>query len=158
MPSEAPSDRALASFSLLLEVTMTRAPIILANWSAKIDTPPVPWTSTVSPAFTPPRVTRAFHAVSAAQGNVAASSSVRWEGVRITPCRSRVTNSESVPSRSPPSEEAAFSEVSSPSSHSWKNVPMTLSPFVHSVTPSPTAAISPAPSEPGTSGNGMRGL
>ena len=56
---------------------MTRAPIILANCSAKIETPPVPITSTESPDWSLPSVTSAFHEVTAAHGSVAASSYVR---------------------------------------------------------------------------------
>ena len=52
---------------------MTVAPIALAICSAKIETPPVPRTRTVSPAFNAPLTTRALHAVTPAVGRVAAS-------------------------------------------------------------------------------------
>jgi len=52
---------------------ITRAPIALANCSAKIETPPVPSSSTVSPALSPPFTTNARQAVSAAVGKLAAS-------------------------------------------------------------------------------------
>ncbi len=53
---------------------MTVAPASFANWSAKRETPPVPWRRTVSPGLMPPLSTSAFQAVTAAQGKVAASS------------------------------------------------------------------------------------
>ena len=74
MVSSAPSWRARASFSSLLEVAMTRAPCSLAIWMAKTDTPPVPSVRMVSPALIRPTCTSAFHAVTAAHGSVAASS------------------------------------------------------------------------------------
>ena len=49
-------------------------PWIFANWTAKIETPPVPRVKTVSPALRFPNSTSAFQAVTAAQGSVAASS------------------------------------------------------------------------------------
>src|SRR6185295_8416252 len=76
MPSEAPSWCTRASFPSLLDVAMTRAPNALANWSAKSETPPVPWMSTVSPALMLPAKTSACAAVTAAHGSVAPSSSV----------------------------------------------------------------------------------
>ena len=74
MTCVAPSALARSSFSSLLDVTMLRAPAATANCRAKIDTPPVPRISTVSPAFMLPRLTMLCHAVTAAQGSVAASS------------------------------------------------------------------------------------
>jgi len=62
------------SFSSLDDVTMTPAPLMRANCSANIDTPPVPSTSTVWPARTVPLTFSAFHAVTPAHGRVAASS------------------------------------------------------------------------------------
>ena len=56
---------------------MTRAPRSRAICNPKMATPPVPCTSTVSPAFTRPSVTSARQAVTAAQGSVAASSNER---------------------------------------------------------------------------------
>ena len=44
---------------------------------AKHETPPVPRMAIVSPALMPPVSTKAFHAVSAAQGKVAASAKLR---------------------------------------------------------------------------------
>ena len=53
---------------------MTVAPIAFASWRAKIETPPVPSTSTTSPALSPPSTTRARQAVSPAVVSVAASA------------------------------------------------------------------------------------
>ncbi|MND08574.1 hypothetical protein D3C83_312950 [compost metagenome] len=55
-------------------MAITVAPIALANCRAKMETPPVPWTSTVSPAFSPPLGTSARQAVTPAQVSVAASA------------------------------------------------------------------------------------
>lgn len=57
-------------------VAITRAPIDSAICSAKMETPPVPSTSTVSPACRPASITRARQAVSPAVVSVAASSCV----------------------------------------------------------------------------------
>ena len=65
---------ARSSFSSDDEVTITVAPIALANWSAKIETPPVPSTSTMSPALSLPSATSARQAVSPAVVSVAAST------------------------------------------------------------------------------------
>ena len=55
---------------------MTRAPAAWAIWSAKIDTPPEPWTRTVSLAFSGPLTIRARHAVTPAVIRVAASAAL----------------------------------------------------------------------------------
>ncbi len=60
------------------EVAITLAPTERANCRAKIETPPVPSTSTLWPAFSGrPATKRAFQAVRAAQGRQAASSKLR---------------------------------------------------------------------------------
>ena len=79
--SLAPSARLRASFSSLLEVRKTVAPCILAKASAKTETPPVPRIAIVSPALMRAASTTASHAVSAAQGKVAASSKLRCAGM-----------------------------------------------------------------------------
>ncbi len=68
---------ARCSFSSLLLVRMVFAPFILAICSPKMLTPPVPSSSTVScgPMF--PVLTSACHAVTPAQGKVAASSKLK---------------------------------------------------------------------------------
>jgi len=55
------------------EVAITVAPMARASCSAKIETPPVPSTSTLSPALMPPSTTSARHAVRPAVVSVAAS-------------------------------------------------------------------------------------
>jgi hypothetical protein len=51
--------------------------VSLANCKANNDTPPLPSVTTVSPGFRRPSVISACQAVTAAQGNVAASSDER---------------------------------------------------------------------------------
>ena len=63
-----------------LEVAITRAPNIWANCSAKIETPPEPCTSTMSPALMLPISTSACQAVTPAQGSVAPSSKLEAGG------------------------------------------------------------------------------
>ena len=52
----APSFLQNSSFSSEDDVRITLAPIAIANCKAKIETPPVPWTTTTSPALRPPLV------------------------------------------------------------------------------------------------------
>ena len=115
MVCQAPKASAFSSFSSLDEVMMTRAPSRVAKESAIMETPPVPRSSTVSPALTRPCSTTLFHAVSAAQGRVAASAKERWEGVCTSPCSFSTTRSASMPSRGPPSALAMAAGVISPS-------------------------------------------
>jgi hypothetical protein len=81
-------------------------------------TPPVPMASSVSFG---PRVaisTRPTHAVTPAQGKVAASSSVRLAGASTRPASSSTTYSDSMPSIEPPSaDETAAWKSKGPSSH-----------------------------------------
>ena len=58
MQWSAPSARARSSFASLDDVMIARAPAIFAICSAKIDTPPVPSESTVSPGL---QASRAVH-------------------------------------------------------------------------------------------------
>jgi len=77
MTSSAPS---VSSFSALLAldvVAITRAPNILANCTAKIETPPVHCVNTVQPARIGAPSVSADHAVRAAHGSVEASSNER---------------------------------------------------------------------------------
>ena len=83
MTSSAPNASNFLSFSSDEEVAITFAPIDFASCSAKIETPPVPCTRTVSPACSLPSLTNARHAVNPAQGNVAASAIVQSFGVRV---------------------------------------------------------------------------
>ncbi|MOA28386.1 hypothetical protein D3C78_1493260 [compost metagenome] len=66
--------RSRSSFSSLDEVAMTVAPAILANCRAKMETPPVPWISTLSPGFRWSSAISARQAVRPAVVRVAASA------------------------------------------------------------------------------------
>src|SRR5439155_23850810 len=101
----------------LLDVAMTRAPSSFANCTANTDTPPVPCVSTTSPALTPPSLTSACQAVTAAQGSVAASSSLRWSGTCTTPSAGSTTYSANMPGPPPPSADFALASLGSPSIH-----------------------------------------
>ncbi len=148
MPSDAPSALARSIFSSLEDVTITRAPAARANCMASMDTPPVPWHSTVSPAFTRfPITMSAFQAVTPAQGSVAASSNERFAGSATTPSSCREIYSASVPSSGTPS--AGGRDTFGPSFQTWKKVPATLSPGRKRVTPGPIDTTSPAPSDNG---------
>ena len=77
MVTSAPSCLSFSILAALDEVAITRAPLIFENCSAKIETPPVPWVSTVCPDLMLPSFITALHAVSPAQGSEAASASLR---------------------------------------------------------------------------------
>jgi hypothetical protein len=84
--SSAPSPRTRSSFAGVEEVAITRAPAALAICSASSETPPVPSTSTLAPARTATcPIISAFHAVTPAQGSVAASSKLRLAASGTTP-------------------------------------------------------------------------
>ncbi len=83
MTCSAPSSRSRSSFASEDEVAITRAPISRANCRAKMETPPVPSTSTVSPALRPPSTTRARQAVSPAVVRVADSAWDQPAGWRV---------------------------------------------------------------------------
>ena len=95
----------------------------------------------------------ACQAVKAAQGSVAASRALRWEGVWMTPSAGNTTCSASTPWRAPPNADAIAPGEISPLTQSAKKQLVTASPGANSVTPAPTAATTPAPSEFGTVGN-----
>src|SRR5262245_30266929 len=59
MVTSAPSCLSFSILASLDEVAITRAPLIFANCSAKIETPPVPWVSTVCPDLMLPNYHRA---------------------------------------------------------------------------------------------------
>ena len=71
----------------------TRAPIIFANCRAKMETPPVPSVSMVSPAFNPASTTSARQAVSPAVVSVADSAWLRFSGAWVNPCAGPTTRS-----------------------------------------------------------------
>src|SRR5262245_4100247 len=142
MTWSAPSARARSSFASLDEVMIARAPAIFAICSAKIETPPVPSESTVSPAFnTRGPCISAFQTVTPAHGSVAACSYDKCGGNFSRPSAWNTQYSASVPSSGRPSASGGLPCV---------NVATTRSPALNCVTPAPTAATSPAPSDSGT--------
>ncbi len=97
-------------------------------------------------------MTIALQAVKAAQGRVAACSSLRWAGAATAPSSGTTINSAITPSIGPPSERLTRSSVSSPAIQRCENVGQTRSPTENRVTPAPTSTTSPTPSEIGISG------
>ena len=85
--------RSRSSFSSEDEVAITTAPMARAICRAKIETPPVPSTSTMSPAFSWPSTTKARQAVSPAVVSVAASAWLQPRGARVKNCAGTVTYS-----------------------------------------------------------------
>ena len=63
---------------------MARRPAALANCNAKIDTPPVPCSNTLSPGASRATSITARHAVTPAHGSVAASASLKNAGGLMT--------------------------------------------------------------------------
>ena len=119
-------------------------------------TPPVPWTSTVCPARTPPRSTSANQAVNPATGNVLASASSRLSGARTSQSSGKTRYSAMTPGSSPPS--ARYDGVrASPAVRSsiqpGMKVEITRSPVRKRLAPSPRDATAPAMSDPGVKGN-----
>ena len=83
--TSAPIAFARASFSSLDDVTITFAPIFLANSSTNVCTPlPTPGISTTSSFVQRPRDTSARYAVTPASGIAAASSSLSDGGAGCT--------------------------------------------------------------------------
>src|SRR6185437_15179660 len=97
------------------------------------------------------RVNRPFHAVTAAQGRVAASSYEYPSGTFTSPSSERHTYSDSMPSSCPPRADEGACASGRPLSQRWKKAAATRSPLLKRVTPSPSEATSPAPSDKGTS-------
>src|SRR5690606_12602815 len=120
-----------------------------ANCSANMDTPPEPSTSTVAPGLSGGGVSiRPCHAVTAAQGSVAASSKDRCAGTCTASCSSSTAYSASIPSTGPPWVVGGGS-LDGPSTQPRKKVLATRSPCLKRVTSLPTSTTSPAPSERG---------
>ena len=72
---------------------MTEAPIAFASCRPKMATPPVPSTSTVSPAFRPPSPTSARQAVTPAVVSVALSAADQPRGACVNQLAGRTTRS-----------------------------------------------------------------
>ena len=128
---------------------VTRAPKAFANCTANNETPPDPNARTVSPAWRLRAPVRAFQAVTAAQGNVAASSNERWSRIRTSASSLRTINSVIMPSTDPPSC-GAYSQSMRPAIQRGNMAAATLSPIATRVTPEPIATTSPAPPAPMT--------
>ena len=81
MPTSAPSAKQAATFSSLPAVTMTFAPMALANWIAVTPMPlDPPCTSRVSPVCRRPRSNTFDQTVKKVSGRLAASTSLRPAG------------------------------------------------------------------------------
>lgn len=146
MPCVAPS--AFTRWSLLFELdtTMTDAPCAAANWTANNATPPVPCTTTVSPARIFASSTSANHAVSPATDSVLAAAASSMAGARTSRSSGTVTYSASRPGKG---AVLVPTSGAGPSIQWRMSTLMTLSPTAKRVTPAPTASTSPAISEPG---------
>src|SRR5262249_22229571 len=103
MTSSAPTAFSFSAFSSLEVVAIARAPQAFANCSANSETLPEPSVRTVSPALSRRAPISAFQAVTPAQGSVAASSYVKWSGIRTSASSLRTMNSVIIPSSDPPS-------------------------------------------------------
>src|ERR1700680_424859 len=151
--ASAPSCFSRSPFRALEAVAITVAPRILASCSANNDTLPEPCVSTVSPARTP---ASADQAVTAVQGSVAASSTVRPGGANESASARTTLYSVSQPSRSEP--YVSWLGVRGPPYQVGRNLLTTRSPTFNVETPRRTSSTSPAASEmgttPGRTGNG----
>ena len=148
----------LSALASLDVVATTGAPSLFANCTANSETPPVPCVRTTEPGLTAPCSTTAVHAVSAAQGNVAAVS-VETDGGRGASADSAIViASRRTPSPGPPSALVSFAISGSPAIQPGKKEITTLSPGLTRAHPGPTASTVPAPSEQGTTGRFWRGL
>jgi hypothetical protein len=155
-----------------------RAPANAAPWTALMPTPPIPYTTVVSPGRTPPALTAVPQPVGTPQPASATVSSGRSSSILMQECSDTTDRSENVPSRHiwPKSSPSAWnrnvpsgrqlSTNSAPRSHRlvmpWaqnrqcpqvgRNEQTTWSPALSRVTPAPTSSITPAPSCPPTIG------
>src|SRR5215471_17816839 len=155
MTSSAPTAFSFSAFSSLEVVAIARAPQAFANCSANSETLPDPSVRTVSPALSRRAPMRAFQAVTPAQGSVAASSYVKWSGIRTSASSLRTMNSVIIPSSDPPSW-GAYSQSMRPAIQRGNIDAATLSPTATRVTPGPISTTSPVPSEPITT-SGLTG-
>ena len=148
---------ARASFSSDDEVIRVRKPAAWANCRPKIETPPVPCSTTVSPGAKSASSNRARQAVRPAQGRVATCWSVRNAGTFETPCSLNTASSRPAPGIGEPSDDISFSTVGGPEIQFWKNIVATRSPGFTRVTPGPTASTTAQPSERGVIGPPVAG-
>src|ERR1700737_5494408 len=114
-----------ASFSSDDDVAITVAPAALANWTAKVDPPPVPWVSTTSPGLIRASTINARHAVRAAQGKVAAWAKLQPLGRRVKVSADMATYSAAKPSTPSPGTPMSRSRVGPPDAQFGKKVEST---------------------------------
>src|SRR5688572_14787776 len=150
MSSSAPRRESFSSFASDEDVAITHAPAAFANWSANSDTAPLPITKTVSPGFTLPSVTSPRHAVTPAQGSVAACAKLQPAGARVKAQAGIQAYSRAYPSIVSPGMSRRIAAVVSPDNQYGQRVLTTASPASNSVTPSPQATTTPAASDSGT--------
>ncbi len=155
-----------------------RAPANAAPWTALIPTPPIPYTTVVSPGRTPPAFTAVPHPVGTPQPASATVASGRSSSILTQECSDTTDRCENVPSRHiwPKSSPSAWnrnvpsgrqlSTNSAPRSHRLvmpraqnrqcpqvgRNEQTTWSPGLSRLTPAPTSSTIPAPSCPPTIG------
>src|SRR6201997_4591970 len=155
-----------------------RAPANAAPWTALTPTPPIPYTTVVSPGRTPPALTAVPQPVGTPQPASATVSSGRSSSILMQECSDTTDRSENVPSRHiwPKSSPSAWnrnvpsgrqlSTNSAPRSHRlvmpWaqnrqcpqvgRNEQTTWSPGLSRLTPPPTSSTIPDPSCPPTIG------
>ena len=154
MPSEAPSWRARSSLSSWLDVAITRAPARRANWSAKSETPPVPCTSTVSPGVTALADHQGMPGRDrgAGQGGRLLVRQVVGDGDQALLREDPRLGQHAVDRAAEGRGGASLGDLAA--SQPGMKAAATRSPGLNRVTPGPTSATSPAPSESGISGKG----
>ena len=140
---------ARASLSSLDDVTITCAPISRASCSAKIETPPVPCTSTVWPGddagMLGERVPRRDRR--ARQGRAFLERQVGRQLDHAVLLEHRVVAQHAVDAAA---ERAGMGVGGgAPPTQRWKKQPATRSPTLTRVTSGPTSTTSPAPSDSG---------
>ena len=154
----APIDFARTSFSALPLVTETCAPSAFARSMAMVATPPpIPVTSTWSPFFTSPRVTRARYAVSPPRGRAAASGKERCSGIGASRSSGSAIFSAKVPGRGIPRMRKSFPGIRGSSPHESNGRITTFLPTHEGSAPVPTDSTVPAPSAPRMQGSWIFG-
>ena len=155
MTSSAPRTRSFSDLVLAARGgQITRAPAILANCRANVETPPVPRVSTVFARFQAARNEERIPCRNrrAGQGGGFFEREMLRHchqpfGVQAAPARRASRRS-----RRPAPNAICASLGAGPSSQVCMKIPATRSPGLTRVTPGPTAVTSPAPSDRGISG------
>src|SRR5689334_8631918 len=175
----APNSMACSRLNSSGSTAMTyRAPANAAPCTALMPTPPIPYTTVVSPGRTPPAFTAVPQPVGTPQPASATVSSGRSSSILMQECSDTTERWENVPSRHiwPKSWPSAWnrnvpsgrqlSTNSAPRSHRFvmpwaqnrqcpqvgRNEQTTWSPGLSRLTPAPTSSTTPAPSWPPTIG------